>query len=75
MRSTDTAPEMADLKKMSKAELLNLAAQQRIQIALLQAVRDELRQQLEASEAENDQWQKKLATTWAELEGLRGRVS
>lgn len=45
MSSTETAPAMADLKKMSKACLVNLAAQQRIQIALLQAVRDDVMQQ------------------------------
>jgi predicted nuclease with TOPRIM domain len=33
-----------------------------------------LRARLTESEAENDQWQKKLAETWAELERLRSEV-
>jgi predicted nuclease with TOPRIM domain len=36
--------------------------------------RDELRARLTESEAENDQWQKKLAETWAECDALRAAI-
>jgi len=40
----------------------------------IQAERDELRTRLTEAEAENDQWQKKLAETWAEIEPLRAAL-
>lgn len=55
-------------------DMLDKRARNRAYVAGLEAEVDALRTRLIESEAENDQWQKKLAETWAEIERLKERA-
>jgi hypothetical protein len=51
---SDTDPSMVDLRRMSKPALIELAARQRIQVGVLEAVRDDLQVALRESEGERE---------------------